>query len=195
MIPATSSSASAVGPGGRAGPHLIMQLVRRSPRLGRLFRANGADWAVGVVAAAGAAALLGGDHLLRGGAMRLAWADWVVTLWCGLSGFFGVRSWRRLWRSARTPSERFVYDFGVRGLGAIAILMAPVVAGSVIWRMLNAAHDSAAWIAALVCAILSLIVTWPLALWLGFFWGSMMSRLGCYRERGVRDGDGLPPGI
>jgi hypothetical protein len=123
--------------------------------------------------------------------MRLAWADWVVVLWCGLSGFFGVRAWRRLWRSGRTPAERFVYDFGVRGFGAIAILAAPVVAGSVIWRILHVAHDAAAWMAALVCAILSLIVTWPLALWLGFFWGSMMSGAGLHRERG--DGDGLPP--
>jgi hypothetical protein len=171
-----------------------MQLVFRFPGLGRIFRTDGADWAIGVVAAAGAAALLGGNHLLRGSAMRLTWADWVVVLWCGLSGFFGVRSWRRLWRSGRTPSERFVYDFGVRGFGAITILVAPWVAGSVMWRILNAAHDTAAWIAALVCAILSLIVTWPLALWLGFLWGSMMSRAGWSRGAGDGDGNGLPPG-
>jgi hypothetical protein len=170
-----------------------MPLIFRFPRLGRLFRSDGADWTIGVVAAAGAAALLGGDHLWRGGAMRLTWADWLVVLWCGLSGFCGVRSWRRLWRSGRTPAERFVYDFGVRGFGVIAIVLAPVVTGGVIWRTLTATHDSAAWMAALVCAILSLVVTWPLALWLGFIWGSMMSGVGWNRERRAGDGNGLPP--
>jgi hypothetical protein len=171
----------------------VMRLVFRFPRLGRLFRSNGADWTIGLFAAAGAAALLGGEHLWRGGAMRLTWADSVVVLWCGVSGFCGVRAWRRLWRSGRTPTERFVYDFGVRGFGAITILVAPVVAGSVIWRMLSATHDPAAWLAALVCAILSVVVTWPLALWLGFVWGSMMSGAGWCRERRAADRNGLPP--
>jgi len=155
-----------------------MRWVFRLPRLDTVFRSNGADRAFGVIAAGAAAALLGTDHLLRGGAMRLTWPDWVVVIWCGLSGFFGVRAWRRLWRHGRTPAERFVYDLGVRGLGGITVLVAPLVAGSVIWRMLASAHDSAAWMAALVCAILSLIVTWPLSLWVGFVWGSMMARLG-----------------
>jgi hypothetical protein len=171
----------------------IMQLVFQFQRLSRIFRVTGADWTIGVGAAAGAAALLGGEHLLRGSGMRLTWADWVVVLWCGLSGFCGVRSWRRLWRRGRTASERFMYDLGVRGFGVIAILVAPVVAGSVIWRILHAVHDPAAWIAALVCAILSLIVTWPLALWLGFLWGSMMSRTGWQRDPAPGKGNGLPP--
>jgi hypothetical protein len=157
-----------------------------------LFRSNGAAWAVGVLTATGAAALLGGDHVLRGGAMHLAWADWLVVLWCGLSGFYGVRSSRRLWRTGRTPAERFVYDLGVRGFGVIPILVAPFVAGSVIWRTLKAANDPAAWMAALVCAILSVIVTWPISLWLGFVWGSMMSRARWHAETGAGDSNGLP---
>jgi hypothetical protein len=170
-----------------------MRLVFRFPRLSWLFRSRGADWTIGVLAAAGAAALLLGNHLWRADTMRLIWADWVVVLWCGLSGFFGVRAWRRLWRSGRTPAERFVYDVGVRGFGAITILVAPVVAGGVIWRTLSATHDPAAWMAALVCAILSVVVTWPLALWLGFVWGSMMSGSGWRRERRGGQGNGIPP--
>src|SRR5215831_7126153 len=101
---------------------------------GRAFVcSSGADWAVGVLAAAGAAALLGTDHVLHRGAMRLTWADWLVVIWCGLSGFLGVRSWHRLWRNGRTPAERFVYGVGVRRFGAGALLLAPIVAGSVIW--------------------------------------------------------------
>jgi hypothetical protein len=171
----------------------VTRLVLRLARFDQVFHSNGADRAIGVVAGAAAAALLGADHLLRGGAMRLTWPDWLVVIWCGLSGFCGVRSWRRLWRHGCTPAERFVHDCGVRGFGNIALLVAPVVAGSVIWRRLNAAHDSAAWMAAIVCAVLSLIVTWPLALWLGFVWGSMTSRLGGYREPRAGGGNGVPP--
>jgi hypothetical protein len=170
-----------------------MVLGFRFARLSRIFRTDGADWAVGIVGAAGAAALLGADLVLRTGVFQLAMADTLVVIWCGLSGFFGVRSWRRLWRAGRTPPERVVYDLGVRSFGATMLLIAPVIAGGVMWHILNAAHESGAWMAAFVCAILSVLVTFPLSLWLGFAWGSMMSRVGWYGETQPGNRSGLPP--
>lgn len=168
-------------------------LVFRFARLSEIFRTRGADWVFGILGAAGAAALLGADHFLRWGVFRLTPPDWLILVWCGLSGFFGVRSWRRLWRTGRTPAERVVYDLGVRRFGAIMFWVGPVVAGSILWRMLNATHQSNAWVAAFVSAILCLIVTFPLSLWLGFAWGSIMSRVGWYAEPRAGNGNGLPP--
>lgn len=175
-----------------------MPLTFRFAPLSKLLRAPGADWVVAVIAAAGVAALLGGAVIRHSPSLHPSPADLTLlglALWSGVSGFFGVRSWRRLWRAGRTPAERFVYDFGVRGYGALMLILTPLLVVIVMVGFVDPVRSSGAWLLVLACAFMALMTSFPLWLWGGYVFGSIMSGMLPYREsapRAAKD-TGLPP--
>ena len=173
-----------------------MALAFRFTPVSNIFRRKGADWAVGIISASIFAFLYGSAvalhsypnlRLLRNG---LPFVGFVVC--CGLSGFLGVRSWRRLWRAGRTSAERVVYDAGVRGVGAFMLVVTPVIVGGLIWSISDVAHDPGAWIIVLVCAFMALIMSIPLSLWVGYIWGQIMTLM-LPNDTKFRGPTGLPP--
>jgi hypothetical protein len=174
----------------------IVALAFRFTAVSNIFRRKGADWAVGIISAVIFALLYGSAvalhsqpsvRLLKNG---LPFLGFVAC--CGLSGFLGVRSWRRLWRAGRTSVERVVYDAGVRGVGASMLVATPVIVGGLIWSIADVVHDPGAWIILLVCAFMALMMSIPLWLWAGYIWGQMMTLM-LPNDTASRGPTGLPP--
>jgi hypothetical protein len=121
----------------------------------------------------------------------------VYGLFCGLCGWLGVKSWRRLWRSGRNLAERAIYDEGVRGFGALMLIGFPLLMGAWLSIAESGANDPNAWRLVLACVFVLFPVGLPLFLWAGFIWGSLRA------DRLTRDTratvnefvDGLPPAL
>jgi len=171
-------------------------LVFTFPRVGRLLRRSGADWVLGAAGALGTGLLLPLAVALRPGHhFRLPPIDPLLVflaLWSGLSGFFGVKAWRRLWRAGRTPLERMVYDHGVRGFGALMYLVTPLTVLLICLFVLDLPRGLSefAFLAALEFTVL--MIALPLWLCGGYLFGNIMSG-GLSQHDLRREPDGLPP--
>ena len=93
-------------------------------------------------------------------------------VWCGLFGWLGVKSWRRLWRSGRTPQEQMIYDRGVRGWGALMLITMPLLLGIVVWSLDATHRDPNAWLLVLACVLMGFLTGLPVFLWGGYVLGS-----------------------
>jgi hypothetical protein len=91
-----------------------------------------------------------------------------------VGGWWSARTWRQLWRAGRSPWERLVYDYGVRGFG---LYMA--VAITVILSSLGGATDaSGLWGPMMMFGLLAgLFFGTPVALHLGYFWGTTFAAM------------------
>jgi hypothetical protein len=88
-----------------------------------------------------------------------------------VGGWWTARTWRRLWRAGRSPWERLVYDFGVRGFG-----FSTAVGLTAITTWLGWATDSVGFFVLfgpmMTAGLLAgLFFGTPVALYLGYFWG------------------------
>jgi hypothetical protein len=176
-----------------------MLLAFRLPILSRLFRPAGADWGVAIVSAAGTIALLGAAAVRRSSSFHLSPTDLILVglaLCSGACGFYGVRSWRRLWRAGRTPTERFIYDLGVRGYGAFMLLLSPVLVGIVMWPLTDPMHSPGGLLLIISCVFVAFMIGFPLWLWAGYACGLIMSGVLPYQEarpHPATDSSDLPP--
>jgi hypothetical protein len=91
-----------------------------------------------------------------------------------IGGWWTARTWRRLWRMGRSPRERLVYDYGVRGFG-----FSTAVGLTAIITRLGWAADSAGLFGPMMTGGLlsGLFFGTPVALHLGYFWGTTFAAL------------------
>ena len=86
---------------------------------------------------------------------------------------FGVWTWRRLWRSGRTPWERIVYDQGVKRFGLATGVGLALLPPAIEWGPLRLVNVfTAAYVAE---AVVGALVGLPIALWGGYLWGRTMA--------------------
>src|SRR6266446_9266488 len=154
-----------------------MALPFRAERLSNFLRMPGADWAIALFGGVGTAFLLGLAVWRRNPeAFDSSYSKHAPLLlsglWCGISGWLGVRSWRRLWRSGRTPQERMIYDRGVRGWGAVMLIAMPLLVGLVVWSVADTYTDPNAWLLILACVFMGFLAGLPVFLWGGYILGS-----------------------
>jgi len=134
-----------------------------------------------LVAAASVVALLLTESGIRG-----TWPDFqhvLMTRWrffllfaviFGVGGWWTARTWRKLWRAGRSQWERLVYDYGVRGSGfGTAVGLVAIIT----W--LGWATDSAGLFGPMMTFGLlgGLFFGIPVALHLGYWWGSTFAAL------------------
>jgi hypothetical protein len=105
---------------------------------------------------------------------------------CGICGWYGVRSWRRLWRAGRTTAECLVYDNGVRGWGVCVFLSMPLL---VLYVLAGVGALSTRLFVA--CVIVVAPVALPMCLWGGYLFGTLLS--GASSMDAPNDDDDLPP--
>jgi hypothetical protein len=91
-----------------------------------------------------------------------------------VGGWWTARTWRQLWRAGRSPWERLVYDYGVRGFG-----FSTAVGLTAIITWLGWATDSAGLFGPMMTAglLAGLFFGTPVALYLGYFWGTSFAAL------------------
>jgi hypothetical protein len=88
--------------------------------------------------------------------------------------WWGVRTCRTLWRHGSTEWGRLVYDVGVRGFGvSVAVVM--VACGGYIGAKIVALSSADAVPCAIAGAIFCAVFGMPVALGLGYFWGTQMA--------------------
>ncbi len=177
-----------------------MAAVFRLSGLSRVFRADGADWGMGIVGAAGMAAFVVLIDLRDRGTLRwqsVGFLGLALVTCTGCCGFWGVRSWRRLWRSGRTRSERMLYDYGVRGWGASMLLAMPLVSGAVVSQFVDLFHDPWAWLFLVTMVFATFIVGLPFFLWGGYAFGSALGDMfpDDRAEAGNSAQSDLPPAV
>jgi len=86
-----------------------------------------------------------------------------------VGGWWTARTWRQLWRAGRSPWERLVYDYGVRGVGfSTAVGLTAIIA----W--LGWATDSDGLFGPMMTAglLTGLFFGTPVALYFGYFWAT-----------------------
>jgi len=106
-----------------------------------------------------------------------------------VGGWWAARTWRQLWRAGRNPWERLVYDYGVRGSG-----FSTAVGLTAIITWLGWANDSAGLFGPLMTfgLLAGLFFGTPVALHLGYFWGTTFAALtGVKHDQWVEVGE--PP--
>jgi hypothetical protein len=150
--------------------------LMRAERLSKLLRAPGADWIVAIISVLGTAFLLGLATWRRNPAIFAGpYSTYTplvaLSLFCGVFGWFGVKTWRKLWRSGRTPLERIVYDRGVRGFGAMMIIALPIVGGAVALALAGNSQDPAVWMFVAASIFMAIPLSLPMGLWAGYAWG------------------------
>jgi hypothetical protein len=142
----------------------------------RFMRSSHAVPILAIVAAASIVALL-----LSDGGTNITWSDlqhFVITRWrifvmfaviFAVGGWWTARTWRQLWRAGRSPWERLVYDFGVRGFG-----FGTSMALTAIITRLGWATDSAGLFGPMMTLglLAGLFFGTPVSLHLGYFWGT-----------------------
>jgi hypothetical protein len=147
----------------------------------RFMRSSHAVATLALVAATSIVALL-----LSESGTNSTWTDFqhiVVTRWrffalfaviFAVGGWWTARTWRQLWRAGRSPWERLVYDFGVRGFG-----FSTAVAITAIVTRLGWATDSVGLFGPMMIAgvLAGLFFGTPVALHLGYFWGTTFAAL------------------
>ena len=147
----------------------------RAERISRLMRMKGADWALGFGSAICALILLLSAHTESPFVFRpidsLALG---LSLLCGLSGWFGVRSWRKLWRRGRTRPERLVYDYGVRGWGVMILIATPLIVAFVLLGESHSLRDRYTWRIVITSVVIVVPIALPLCLWGGYAWGLLV---------------------
>jgi hypothetical protein len=97
----------------------------------------------------------------------------VITSPFGIGAWWTVRTWKRLWRCGRTPRERLIYDFGVRGYG---VGMAAAISCLVTWLGWTTDANSFGPIA-ILGALASIFFGVPVSLNMGYFWGSAFAKV------------------
>jgi hypothetical protein len=147
----------------------------------RCMRSSHAVLILAFVAASSVVALL-----LAESGINWAWPDFqlvVITRWrffalfaviFAAGGWWTARTWRQLWRTGRSRWERLVYDFGVRGFG-----FGTAVALTAIVTRLGWATDSAGLFGPMMTLglLAGLFFGTPVALRLGYFWGTTFAAL------------------
>jgi hypothetical protein len=87
---------------------------------------------------------------------------------------WGLRTCRSLWRRGTSPWGRLVYNFGVRGYGsAMAIFF--IAGGAFIGATMVATSPSDVLACAIGGAIFAAMFGTPVALGMGYLWGSWMA--------------------
>lgn len=89
-------------------------------------------------------------------------------------GWWTARTWRQLWRAGRSPWERLVYDYGVRGFGfATAVGLTAIIT----WH--GWATDSAGVFGRMMTIglLAGLFFGTPVSLRLGYFWGTTFAAM------------------
>jgi hypothetical protein len=147
----------------------------------RFMRSSHAVPILALIAAASIIALLLTESGING-----TWADFqhvVLTRWrffalfavtFTVGGWWTARTWRQLWRAGRSSWERLVYDYGVRGFG-----FSTAVALTAIITRLGWATDSAGLFGPMMTVglLAGLFFGTPLALHLGYFWGTTFAAM------------------
>jgi hypothetical protein len=147
----------------------------------RFVRSSHAVPILALVAAASIVALLLTESGING-----TWADFqhvVLTRWrffalfaviFTVGGWWTARTWRQLWRAGRSPWERLVYDSGVRGFG-----FSTAVGLTAIITRLGWATDSTGLFGPMMTfgLLAGLFFGTPVALHLGYWWGSSIAAL------------------
>jgi hypothetical protein len=124
--------------------------------------------------------------LLTESGINGTWSDFkhvVMTRWrffalfaviFAVGGWWTARTWRHLWRAGRSQWERLVYDSGVRGFG-----FSTAVAVTAIIARLGWATDSAGFFGPMMNfgLLAGLFFGTPVALHLGYWWGSRFAAL------------------
>jgi hypothetical protein len=107
----------------------------------------------------------------------------------GVGGWWTARTWRKLWRVGRSPWERLVYDYGVRGSGfGTAVGLIAIIT----W--LGWATDSTGLFGPMMTLglLAGLYFGSPVALHLGYWWGTAFAALtGVEHDHSVEVGE--PP--
>jgi hypothetical protein len=99
----------------------------------------------------------------------------IVATVFALGGFATVRMWRKLWRRGRDRWEVLVFGFGVRGVGAGAVLL---ILGWCCWQFTRFGISSRFPSANFAFGFLTGLVTGvPVGLGFGYFWGMSMATL------------------
>jgi hypothetical protein len=124
--------------------------------------------------------------LLAESGINGTWSDFrhvVMTRWrffalfaviFAVGGWWTARTWRQLWRAGRSRWERLVYDSGVRGFG-----FSTAVAVTAIIARLGWATDSDGLFGPMMTfgLLAELFFGTPVALHLGYWWGSRFAAL------------------
>jgi hypothetical protein len=87
---------------------------------------------------------------------------------------WGFRTCRALWRQGITPWGRLVYNYGVRGFG-VANAVAWTVLGGYFGATTIASSPDDALRCAIGTAFLTALFGTPIALGLGYWWGTTMA--------------------
>ena len=89
-------------------------------------------------------------------------------------GWWTARTWRQLWRAGRSQWERAAYDYGVRGFGFSTAVALTAFITRVGW-----ATDSAGLFGPMMSVglLAGLFFGTPLALHLGYFWGTAFAAM------------------
>jgi hypothetical protein len=120
--------------------------------------------------------------------LDLANLHWAAVIFA-IGGWWAARTWRQLWRAGRSPWERLVYDYGVRGFG-----FSTAVGLTAIITWLGWATDSNGLFGPMMTAglLAGLFFGTPVALYLGYFWGTSFAALtGVEHDQRVEVGE--PP--
>jgi hypothetical protein len=90
----------------------------------------------------------------------------------GVGAWWTVHTWRRLWRCGRSAWERLVYDYGVRLFGFSTAISIIAIVGWLGWTA-----DSGALFGPMMIlgALAGLFFGVPVALNLGYWWGSVFA--------------------
>lgn len=109
-----------------------------------------------------------GDFAIRAAVLAVITSPFAIGAW------WTVRTWNRLWRCGRSPWEKTVYDFGVRIFGfwtAILIIL--------LLSRLGATADSGTLFGPMMFlgALAGVFFGVPLALNMGYFWGSAFAAI------------------
>ena len=98
----------------------------------------------------------------------------IFSLILAVGGWWTARTWRQLWRCGRSAWERLVYDYGVRLFGFSTAISIIVIAS---W--LGSTADSGTLFGPMMIlgALAGVFFGVPVALHLGYFWGSIFAAI------------------
>lgn len=88
----------------------------------------------------------------------------------GYAAWWCYSMWAHIWGPPRTAFERMVYRLGARGWGLLTWTAADI--GLPLFRALL---DHQSWRHAALRIVVVGVVTFPVYLWLGYWWGRMMA--------------------
>jgi hypothetical protein len=145
------------------------------------------------------AALSTGIVMLRGieGPLTLkafAHRGTIFVFWAplfGIAGWWAAHAWNQLWRRGRSDRERMVYDYGVRGFGALGALGSILYGAWQGWQN----DDGQLFGSLMIFGILAgLFLGTPFFLHFGHWWGTTMAKF-MGLEADARNERGEPPHV